>query len=72
MFMYTTFVPSLVEPGIPVMNEDGTPRWRLAPSPHGAYWQEGQKVGYQDVGSWTILESTPGTAPRPLGSTRSS
>jgi glycerol transport system substrate-binding protein len=59
MFMYTTFVPSLVEPGIPVMNEDGTPRWRLAPSPHGAYWQEGQKVGYQDVGSWTILESTP-------------
>jgi glycerol transport system substrate-binding protein len=59
MFMYTTFVPSLVEPGIPVMNEDGTPRWRLAPSPHGAYWQEGQKVGYQDVGSWTILQSTP-------------
>lgn len=59
MFMYTTFVPSLVEPGIPVMNEDGTPRWRLAPSPHGAYWQEGMKVGYQDVGSWTILESTP-------------
>ncbi|HVG46913.1 MAG TPA: carbohydrate ABC transporter substrate-binding protein, partial [Rubellimicrobium sp.] len=57
--MYTTFVPSLVQPGIPVMNEDGTPRWRLAPSPHGAYWQEGQKVGYQDVGSWTILESTP-------------
>jgi glycerol transport system substrate-binding protein len=59
MFMYTTFVPSLVQPGIPVMNEDGTPRWRLAPSPHGAYWQEGQKVGYQDVGSWTILKSTP-------------
>ncbi len=59
MFMYTTFVPSLVEPGIPVMNEDGTPRWRLAPSPHGAYWQEGMKVGYQDVGSWTLMESTP-------------
>jgi glycerol transport system substrate-binding protein len=59
MFMYTTFVPSLVEPGIPVMNEDGTPRWRLAPSPYGAYWQEGMKVGYQDVGSWTIMESTP-------------
>jgi glycerol transport system substrate-binding protein len=59
MFMYTTFVPSLVEPGIPVMNEDGTPRWRLAPSPHGAYWQEGTKVGYQDVGSWTLMESTP-------------
>ncbi|MCU9850012.1 ABC transporter substrate-binding protein [Defluviimonas sp. WL0024] len=59
MFMYTTFVPSLVEEGIPVMNEDGTPKWRLAPSPHGVYWSEGTKIGYQDVGSWTILKSTP-------------
>ena len=32
-------------------------RWR--PSPHGPYWKDGQKVGYQDVGSWTILKSTP-------------
>jgi glycerol transport system substrate-binding protein len=31
----------------------------MAPSPHGAYWQEGTKVGYQDVGSWTLLKSTP-------------
>ncbi|GAD55181.1 MAG: glycerol transport system substrate-binding protein [Limimaricola cinnabarinus] len=59
MFMYTTFVPSLVEEGIPVVNEDGSPKWRLAPSPHGAYWEEGMKVGYQDVGSWTLLDSTP-------------
>ena len=59
MFMYTTFVPSLVEPGLPIMNEDGTPKWRLAPSPHGVYWSEGTKIGYQDVGSWTILKSTP-------------
>ncbi|MSU88059.1 extracellular solute-binding protein [Rhodobacteraceae bacterium 2CG4] len=59
MFMYTTFVASLVEPGLPVMNEDGTPKWRLAPSPHGVYWEEGMKVGYQDVGSWTLMKSTP-------------
>ncbi|QDY68491.1 ABC transporter substrate-binding protein [Qingshengfaniella alkalisoli] len=59
MFMYTTFVASLVEPDLPVMNEDGTPKWRLAPSPHGAYWEEGMKVGYQDVGSWTLMKSTP-------------
>ncbi|MGS4946702.1 ABC transporter substrate-binding protein [Meridianimarinicoccus sp. RP-17] len=59
MFMYTTFVPSLVQEGLPIMNEDGTPKWRLAPSPHGVYWEEGMKVGYQDVGSWTILDSTP-------------
>ncbi|EAQ02744.1 ABC sugar (glycerol) transporter, periplasmic binding protein [Pseudooceanicola batsensis HTCC2597] len=58
MFMYTTFVPPLVASET-VMNDDGTPKWRLAPSPHGVYWTEGTKVGYQDVGSWTILKSTP-------------
>ncbi|PZX16935.1 carbohydrate ABC transporter substrate-binding protein (CUT1 family) [Palleronia aestuarii] len=58
MFMYTTFVAPLVDSPA-VMNEDGTPKWRLAPSPHGVYWEEGMKVGYQDVGSWTILDSTP-------------
>jgi len=41
------------------MNEDGTPKWRMAPSPHGVYWKDGQKVGYQDVGSWTLMKSTP-------------
>ena len=58
MFLYTTFVAPLVDSPA-VMNEDGTPKWRLAPSPHGVYWEEGMKVGYQDVGSWTILDSTP-------------
>ncbi|MFP7674642.1 extracellular solute-binding protein [Marivita sp. S0852] len=59
MFWYTTFTAATVEPGLPVMNEDGTPKWRMAPSPHGVYWKEGQKVGYQDVGSWTLMKSTP-------------
>lgn len=58
MFMYTTFVAPLVDSPA-VMNEDGTPKWRLAPSPHGVYWEEGMKVGYQDVGSWTLMKSTP-------------
>ena len=31
----------------------------MAPSPHGAYWKDGMKIGYQDVGSWTLLKSTP-------------
>ena len=31
----------------------------MAPSPHGAYWDEGQKLGYQDAGSWTLFKSTP-------------
>ena len=59
IFWYTAFTAALVEPGLPVMNEDGTPKWRMAPSPHGAYWEEGQKLGYQDAGSWTLLKSTP-------------
>ncbi|MBS3980130.1 MAG: carbohydrate ABC transporter substrate-binding protein [Rhodobacteraceae bacterium] len=59
IFWYTAFTADMVKPGIPVMNEDGTPKWRMAPSPHGAYWQEGMKVGYQDAGSWTLMKSTP-------------
>jgi glycerol transport system substrate-binding protein len=59
MFWYTAFTADMVKPGLPVMNEDGTPKWRMAPSPHGAYWKEGTKIGYQDVGSWTLMKSTP-------------
>ncbi|MFA8385204.1 MAG: extracellular solute-binding protein [Pelagibaca sp.] len=59
MFWYTAFTADTVKPDLPVMNEDGTPKWRMAPSPHGVYWKEGQKVGYQDVGSWTLMKSTP-------------
>jgi len=59
MFWYTAFTAATVTPDLPVMNEDGTPKWRMAPSPHGAYWEEGMKVGYQDVGSWTLMNSTP-------------
>ena len=59
MFWYTAFTAASVAPGTPVMNEDGTPKWRMAPSPHGAYWSEGTKIGYQDVGSWTLMKSTP-------------
>ena len=59
MFWYTAFTAATVEPDLPVMNEDGTPKWRMAPSPHGVYWKEGQKIGYQDAGSWTLMQSTP-------------
>jgi glycerol transport system substrate-binding protein len=31
----------------------------MAPSPHGPYWEEGMKLGYQDCGSWTLMKSTP-------------
>jgi len=59
IFWYTAFTADMVKKGLPVVNADGTPKWRMAPSPHGAYWKKGMKVGYQDCGSWTILKSTP-------------
>jgi len=59
IFWYTAFTASMIEDGLPVVNEDGTPKWRMAPSPRGPYWEEGMKLGYQDVGSWTFLNSTP-------------
>ncbi|MEO1701972.1 MAG: ABC transporter substrate-binding protein [Pseudomonadota bacterium] len=60
MFWYTAFTADMVGDGAAaVLNDDGTPKWRMAPSPHGVYWKEGQKVGYQDAGSWTLMQSTP-------------
>lgn len=62
IFWYTAFTASMVAPkseGNNTVDDNGNPLWRMAPSPHGPYWQEGQKVGYQDAGSWTILKSTP-------------
>ncbi len=59
IFWYTAFTADLTNPDLPVVNDDGTPKWRMAPSPHGAYWKDGQKLGYQDAGSWTFLKETP-------------
>ena len=62
IFWYTAFTASMVAPkadGNNTVDDQGNPLWRMAPSPHGVYYKDGQKVGYQDVGSWTILKSTP-------------
>lgn len=59
IFWYTAFTADMIREGLPVVDEDGLPKWRMAPSPYGAYWQEGMKLGYQDCGSWTFLDSTP-------------
>jgi glycerol transport system substrate-binding protein len=58
IFWYTAFTAPLTQPG-PTVNADGTPKWRMAPSPHGPYWKTGMQTGYQDVGAWTFLTSTP-------------
>jgi glycerol transport system substrate-binding protein len=56
IFQYTTWLADegFHAPGGAVTDEDGLPLWRVAPTPHGRYWDEGMKVGYQDAGSWTI------------------
>jgi glycerol transport system substrate-binding protein len=62
IFWYTAFTASMVAPksdGNNTVDDSGKPLWRMAPSPHGPYWEEGQKLGYQDAGSWTLLKSTP-------------
>lgn len=62
IFWYTAFTASMVAPkesGNNTVDDSGTPLWRMAPSPHGPYWVNGQKLGYQDTGSWTFFKSTP-------------
>ena len=52
-FFYIAFLPN---EGFhkPPLKVDGKYNWRVAPTPHGKYWKEGMKVGYQDAGSWSI------------------
>jgi len=62
IFWYTAFTASMVAPkskGNNTVDDKGMPLWRMAPSPHGPYWEKGQKLGYQDAGSWTLFKSTP-------------
>lgn len=54
---YTSFAPELTKAGLPVVNTDGTPKWRVAPGPKSPYWKPGMQSGYQDVGSWTFLKA---------------
>jgi glycerol transport system substrate-binding protein len=56
IFWYTAFTADMTKKGLPVVNEDGTPKWRMAPGPVGAYWKYGMQNGYQDVGSWTFFK----------------
>ncbi len=62
MWMYACFLASdaYTKPESPVVDDvTGMPLWRAAPVPHGKYWQEGMKIGYQDAGAWTLLNTVP-------------
>ncbi|MGU3627329.1 ABC transporter substrate-binding protein [Comamonas sp. C24C] len=56
IFWYTGFTADMTKPGLPVVNADGSPKWRMAPGPNGPYWKPGMQNGYQDVGSWTFFK----------------
>jgi glycerol transport system substrate-binding protein len=56
IFWYTAFTADMTKAGLPVVNADGTPKWRMAPARHGPYWKDGMQNGYQDVGSWTFFK----------------
>ncbi len=56
IFWYTAFTADMNKAGLPVVNADGTPKWRMAPGPNGPYWKPGMQNGYQDVGSWTFFK----------------
>lgn len=62
IFLYTLWLgrDEYRQPGSPVVGKDGNPLWRVAPTPHGRYWDPGMKEGYQDAGSWTIPLDTRG------------
>ena len=36
--------PTSTKPGLPVVNADGTPKWRMAPSPHGPVLEGGHEA----------------------------
>ncbi len=60
IFQYITWLSddAFNDPSSRVTDENGNPLWRVAPTPHGKYWDEGMKVGYQDAGSWTIMKNS--------------
>ena len=63
VFQYITWLSddAFTKKGSPMLGKDGLPVWRVAPTPHGRYWQKGMKVGYQDAGSWTIPKGVKGS-----------
>jgi len=60
IFLYSLWVNDPAFHQGDMLDKAGHPVWRLAPTPHGRYWDKGMKVGYQDAGSWTIPNDTRG------------
>src|SRR5919112_1497629 len=56
VFWYTAFTADMTKAGLPVVNADGTPKWRMAPRPKGPHLEKGMEKGHPDVGSWTFFK----------------
>lgn len=63
IFQYTTWLSDekFTSADSLMLGKDGLPVWRVAPTPHGRYWEKGMKSGYQDAGSWTIPKNIRGS-----------
>jgi len=60
IFLYTLWLNDPAFHSGKMVDSNNSPVWRVAPTPHGKYWEKGMKVGYQDAGSWTIPKDTKG------------
>ena len=60
IFLYTLWLSEPDFHSEKMIDNQNKPVWRVAPTPHGKYWEKGMKVGYQDAGSWTIPKDTKG------------
>ena len=60
IFLYTLWLSEAAFHQGSMVDQQGKPVWRVAPTPHGRYWEQGMKRGYQDAGSWTIPKDTKG------------
>jgi hypothetical protein len=73
IFWYTAFTADMVKPGLPVVNADGTPKWRMAPGAERPLLEARHEARLPGRGLVDVLEVDDGTtAPRRPGSTRSS
>src|SRR3546814_13868817 len=69
IFWYTAFTASMVAPksaGNNTVDDEVKPLWRMAPTPHGPYWEDGMKLGYPDTGDRPIVQPNPlDSSPQP-------
>ena len=73
IFWYTAFTADMTKPGLPVVNADGTPKWRMAPGAERPVLEAGHAERLPGRRLVDLLRATTTrTARRRPGCTRSS